>query len=102
MNGQSCAKCRYYLPVAKRRIMPVQYDGRCRRSPPVIVGPTLTDASQAPVNGSDWCGEYAPAHSETIDESAALICRLYLMGDKSAAYGAIDKIQELRQEEGSS
>lgn len=100
--NQRCDRCRYYRALVRPiQIAGGDYDGRCRRYPPTVLSNSTDSPDITPhVPARGWCGEFVPAEPETIDESAALICRLYLLGDKSAAYGALDKVRELRDTEG--
>lgn len=96
--NQSCEKCRYYMKLKNpAHIADDEYEGRCRRYPPSVVSNSINNPDITPhVFANGWCGEYVPANPETIDEGAALICRLYLLGDSVAAYSALDKIRELK------
>lgn len=41
-----------------------------------------------------WCGEYAPANPETVEDGAAVMARLVLLGDLTAARALADKLKE--------
>jgi hypothetical protein len=41
---------------------------------------------------SRWCGEYQPANPETVEQGAAVMARLVLMGDLGAARALADKL----------
>lgn len=94
MNGQSCKTCRF----AKARVRAVRI-GRmesthlCMRYPRQVA---TTDGDEQDLYPSmaadDWCGEYQPANPETVEQGAAVMARLVLMGDMAAARALADKL----------
>jgi hypothetical protein len=86
-KGQSCETCRYHY-VSKGNV------NRCRRYPPQIAeGANSFCVSVDPV-AVDWCGEWAPTNPETVEEGAATMARLVLLGDLTAARALADKLRE--------
>lgn len=89
MDGQNCGNCRFFRPNSTNPERP----GSCRRYP-----------SQATYDGQDvsylypllhptkWCGEWQPANPETVEQGAAVMARLVLMGDMTAARALADKL----------
>ncbi len=97
MNGQSCGTCRYFDDYHTEH--GVDY-GWCRRYPPALPGDD-TDYTQYPTTlGHSWCGEYCPANPGTISEGATYLARLVVIGDVTAAYALVDKLQEERPNNG--
>lgn len=73
----------------------------CQRFPPVAPAEQSNHyplGSAVLLSVDAWCGEHQPANPETVEEAAALIARQVLLGNLTAAYGLIDKLNETRQE----
>ncbi len=69
----------------------------CRRYPPLLVteGTRHTGHSNSPdVQPENWCGEWAPANPETIEDGCVVLARLVLLGDLTAARALADKLRE--------
>ncbi len=97
-KGQSCENCRYYrdhFDHYDSAEHDEEYDGFCRRLPP-ISGEPDGDTNFPSLNEDCWCGEWAPANPETVSEGATTLARLVLLGDRTAAYALIDRLQEER------
>lgn len=93
MDGQSCGNCRFYKPPQALG----SNLGHCRRYPSQAVHDgDGVDYHFPLVLTSKWCGEWQPANPETVEQGAAVMARLVLLGDKAAAYALIDKLLESR------
>jgi hypothetical protein len=94
MNGQRCENCRF------RWTHEASGTSRCRRLPPLIHQQNVTGqhgivgvVTVTPVVSLHfWCGEYQPANPETVEQGAAVMARLVLMGDMTAARALADKL----------
>lgn len=86
---QNCANCRYAYASSTG-------DQRCRRFRPVPTDDpnVYVNWRQPIVNDNEWCGEWAPAEPETVTEGAAILARLVLLGDLTAARALADKLKE--------
>jgi len=104
MDGQGCGACRFWVAVD---YVPPLRDGewgRCRRFPPHLLDltyPALAGAAAPngmaapPLTSKDqWCGEYAPAKPEAVEDGAATMARQVLLGDLTAARALADKLKD--------
>lgn len=93
-KGQECCRCRYYRNHSEdEEADSYEYEGYCRRYPPSV--PHEEYQCQYPeVNNDTWCGEYAPANPDTFDDATITLARFVLLGDRTAAMGLVDKLQE--------
>lgn len=90
-EGQRCETCRYWKEAPDEATN--AYGGYCRRYPPSI--PDNGDGGDFPdIGAAAWCGEWAPANPETVEEGAAIMARLVLLGDLTAARALADKLKE--------
>ncbi len=100
-EGQRCETCLFWRSNSEAGLAPAYVDvlddgstaevGLCRRYPGI---PDNDACAIRPVTHSTrWCGEWAPANPETIEEGAAVMARLILLGDKTAAYALADKLK---------
>lgn len=97
---QRCENCRYwqerpgvFVPDSRERIQV----GRCSRYPPLHHSEPdgLNALSWSPRTRADaWCGEWSPADPETVEDGAATMARLVLLGDLTAARALADKLRE--------
>jgi hypothetical protein len=98
---QECGNCRYFQTRARY----VNKDGTleysdsenvCKRNPPSFVATTrvMHGAGYPATYSQQWCGEWAPANPETVEDGAATIARLVLLGDLTAARALADKLRE--------
>lgn len=98
MNGQSCATCRFFNEFYQPMELGLpgeeeEFHGNCRRYPRTCVGDNANERDVYPCQQSDdWCGEYQPANPETVEQGAAVMARLVLMGDMTAARALADKL----------
>lgn len=95
MDGQSCANCRF----SKAYDVPVpglgdyEYTHRCRWRPRQQRGDNSFPADRYPAQfADDWCGQWEPANPETVEQGAAVLARLVLLGDLTAARALADKL----------
>lgn len=103
-HPQLCRWCRYWFPPHPEADGSQPYDtpGWCRRYPPGSSDPESPDGWDADVPhprsprtfDDDWCGEYAPVNPETVDEAAATMARLVLLGCMTSARAMADKLRE--------
>lgn len=102
---QECSACRFYLPrdVERNDDETLRYQDSvnvCKRYPPI----PREEGDNIPryrytfpvVGGHQWCGEYQPANPDSIEDGAVQIARQLLLGDETAAYGLLDKLEEIR------
>ncbi len=86
--GQGCENCRYGRNIGKYSKDNEYLVGWCQRYPPDVDG-------IFPNTGvGEWYGEWAPENPETIDEGCAIMARLVLLGDLTAARALADKLRE--------
>jgi hypothetical protein len=98
---QRCENCRFWqerdgIFVLNEDDEPTQV-GRCRRHPPAHhsePGEVNALAWAPRLRADSWCGEFAPADPETIEDGAATLARFVLLGDKTAARALADKLRE--------
>lgn len=95
---QSCANCRYLQARAVYRnpdgsIAYQHNEPVCKRYPQDREqgGPGSGYPSVEP---RQWCGEWAPAHPETVEDGCVVMARLVLLGDLTAARALSDKLRE--------
>ena len=93
-KNQSCGNCRYYR--REWTATNANQQGECGRYPPLQKDTTIYPGVFPSVSRYNWCGEYAPANPAAVSEAATTIARMVLMGDATAAYALIDKLQEDR------
>ncbi len=86
-EGQRCHNCRYG---ETRRS---ETHRCCVRYPPTVINDD-GEGRWASVSFEFWCGEWAPENPETIDEGCAIMARLVLLGDLTAARALADKLRE--------
>lgn len=92
-DNQSCGACRYF-----RRFDAAPDRGWCRRFPPLLqrsyAADYADDGTFPDVNESLWCGEFAPANPDRIDDAMLTLAKFVLLGDKTAARALADKLRE--------
>jgi hypothetical protein len=92
-EGQSCATCRYQWDSADL----ITGEGKvsyCRRFPPINTETqNIYDHPTLPQT-INWCGEYAPANPETVTDGMAVVARLVVLGDLTAARALNDMLKE--------
>lgn len=93
MEGQNCANCRF----VKQRGIPIQvrdttYTHYCRCHPPQAFSGAEEHDAQPLTKPEGWCGEWQPANPETVEQGAAVMARLVLLGDLTAARALADKL----------
>lgn len=90
-KGQKCENCRYHYTVAS-------YNGdilhKCRRYPPQMIETENAFGASRDPAATDWCGEWSPENPETIEEGAATLARMVLLGDLTAARALVDRLLE--------
>ena len=103
MNGQSCKTCRFFRPIqyllmaapSGVGLLPEpdnRFEGVCRHKPPAVTEDFSAVARHPGVFGREWCGEWQPANPETVEQGAAVMARLVLLGDMTAARALADKL----------
>jgi hypothetical protein len=106
-KGQRCKTCRFWREiewprpgVSTNASGEIEFVwGHCLRYPPTIYyHPGYVpegDATEFPrIASHGWCGEWSPASPETVDEGAAVMARMVLLGDMTAARALADKLRE--------
>lgn len=100
MSDANCETCRFSRTPAQNSDAGEEHLECRRHAPASSVGPLREGESAVAwfplVLEEDWCGEYEPDEPETVSEAAAELARLVLSGQKSAAYGLIDQLQQER------
>ena len=99
-KGQRCETCRYWFRNPEPDDDGTNDWGECRRHPPQLVNFDDQDAHglyrgvYVESMEKDWCGEWSPANPETVEDGAAQLARLVLLGDLTAARVLADKLRE--------
>lgn len=88
-KGQSCKNCLYYREGDEIN------NRYCVRNPP-----QWSEENEVGYFGDagwredTWCGEWAPANPDTVDEAARTLARFVLLGDLTAARALVDRLKE--------
>ena len=99
---QSCGNCRYWEQRwdSLEDSIKSGVSGKCQRYPPLPLREREPE-DQYDMNADwpstrpyHWCGEWTPANPETVTDGAAVLARLVLLGDMTAARALVDKIKE--------
>ncbi len=96
---QNCGNCRYFQARAiyKSSLGEITYQdlsASCKRHPPTVGSNSNWGATYPFVDRRQWCGEWSPSNPENIDEGSAVLARLVLLGDLTAARALADKLRE--------
>lgn len=101
MSEPNCLNCRFSRAPGSNSGAGDEHLECRRHAPRANVGPLREgDAAFAwfpLVLECEWCAVYEPGEPETVSEAAAELARLVLSGQRSAAYGLIDQLQQERE-----